>query len=607
MKPKKNKPVRKPMTKKEINNRSLIRQRMLLVSALTLCFLLGIKLFYVQALDPQGAAESAIKNRLTTKVLDPVRGSILDRNGKELAVSLQRYTMVIDQTLLKDFTLKNKKTKIKTTYTVKETMKKISDIIQVPVSTLKTTMIGERRYSIIAKNLTPSMKNEITSMRVPGLYFESVITRDYPTGVIAGNIIGFLRQNGEKVINEGLEASQNERLSGKAGKSTYELGADGVIIPIATRLEEPAVNGDDVTLTIDNDLQWVAQEAVFAKQKQFKAEWVSAVVLDNKTGEILVMADSNQLDPSNPGKTKPEFYRSKVHSEAFEPGSTGKAITFAAAIDQGLVKPIDTMSVANSYMAKGEKINDSLKHPTYDMTVAGIFARSYNTGTVMVGQKMSNQERYEWFKKFGVGEKINIGLPASSAGILAKPEAWDGRQQFTTMFGQGYTQTALHTAQIFQAISNDGVLKQPQLIKSYIKPDGTVEEQPQSEEKRVLSSEASKEMIKLFEGVSMEGTSQNTQIEGYRVGGKSGTAQAAGKTGKYDGYTSSFAGVAPLDDPKYTVVITMHRPQGNWRSWSVQDTFKEIMSAALAQTTAPNFAKSENYKVFVGEEQKKAW
>ncbi len=255
-----------------------------------------------------------------------------------------------------------------------------------------------------------------------------------------------------------------------------------------------------------------------------------------------------------------------------------------------------------------EVINDSLKHPTYDMTAAGIFARSYNTGTVMVGQKMSNETRYKYMKKLGIGSAIDIGISGASKGILAPWQDWERRQQYTTMFGQGYTQTALHTSQIFQAVANGGVLIEPKLIDSYVNADGTVEKTPASKTRRVFSEKTSKEMLRLMETVVLEGTGTKMGVSGYRVGGKSGTAQAAGPSGKYDGYTSSFAGVAPLDDPQFVVTVTMHRPKGDWKSWSVGDTFSEVMSKTLnAYNVPPSNSKPNGYDVFIGSEQKKSW
>lgn len=360
-------------------------------------------------------------------------------------------------------------------------------------------------------------------------------------------------------------------------------------------------------LSIDNDIQYVAQRAAEAKQKQFNAEWATVIVQEVKTGKLLAIGDSAELDPNNPGATEPEFRRSVSITRAFEPGSTGKAAIFAAAIDQGKVKPLDEFKVPNKKTFTKETINDSLPHATYDMTAAGIFARSYNTGTVMVGDQVSKRTRYDYMRAFGLGAPIDVGLNGASAGQLAAPETWDRRQQYTTMFGQGYSQTALHTASIFQTLANGGVRIQPSLIDGYRNEDGSISEPAERKETRVVKESTSSEMLKLMESVVESGTGTKMKIPGYRVGGKSGTGQAASAKG-YDGYTYSFAGVAPLDDPQYVVVATMYRPQGNWRNFTVADTFTEVMSHTLnTYNVPPSTSDSEAYDVFVGEEQKKPW
>ncbi|ALQ30389.1 penicillin-binding protein [Arthrobacter sp. YC-RL1] len=588
----------------------------LLLSILLLVIIAG-RLFWVQGINPAAAAKEAADTRNRVETIAPTRGSILDKNGNVLAVSVDRYDLVVDQRDQKD-TIRRKArdgSNSRERISWEQAIKELAEVLDQDVDELTKAIRPQdgakpKGYVMIAKSVTPEVRNEVMEIGIPRLNSVLRSERQYPQGVIAGPLLGFVRNSEDQkgvVGAEGLELSQEDHLAGTAGKRKFEVSADGVRIPTTELEETPAVNGQDVLLSIDNDIQYVAQRAAEAKQKQFNAEWATVIVQEVKTGKLLAIGDSAELDPNNPGATEPEFRRSVSITRAFEPGSTGKAAIFAAAIDQGKVKPLDEFKVPNKKTFTKETINDSLPHATYDMTAAGIFARSYNTGTVMVGNQVSKQTRYDYMRAFGLGTPIDVGLNGASAGQLAAPETWDRRQQYTTMFGQGYSQTALHTASIFQTLANGGVRIQPSLIDGYRNEDGSISEPAERKETRVVKESTSSEMLKLMESVVESGTGTKMKIPGYRVGGKSGTGQAASAKG-YDGYTYSFAGVAPLDDPQYVVVATMYRPQGNWRNFTVADTFTEVMSHTLnTYNVPPSTSDSEAYDVFVGEEQKKPW
>ena len=592
--------------------RTGVRLRAGLAMALVMLLVLGGRLFFVQGLDPEGIAQAAVKNRIRAQTIQAERGQIQDSEGRVLAASVERYDLVVNQRLLKsEFTRKNQQSGEREKVTIDQAIAELVPLLDQDGETLRASIVGrdgaeKKGYSYVAKGVTPEVRNAVLAVGIPSLTSEQRTERNYPNGSVAGSILGFMTADGKAA--EGLELSQDGALRGTDGKKTYEVGADGIRIPMATMQEVDAVDGQDVRLTINSDIQWAAQEAVMAKQKQFNAAWVNAVVVEVKTGKIRALADSTTVDPSDPGATDPEFRTSTTVTQAFEPGSTGKVATFAAALEEGVVEPTEEFTVKNSYTIQNEKINDSLKHPTFQMTAAGIFARSYNTGTVKIGSRLTNEQRYEWMKKLSIGARIDIGLPSSNPGIFAPPAAWDRRQQFTTMFGQAYTQTALHTAKIFQTVGNHGLQIEPSLIEAYVDPDGTEHPVAAATPKRVFSEQTSEQMRRMMESVVDAGTGTLMAIEGYRVGGKSGTGQAAGPTGVYDGHTSSFAGMAPIDDPQYLVVVTMHRPKGNWRSWSVGDTFTRIMSQTLnTYDVAPSTTESQAYKVFVGKNQKYSW
>lgn len=582
------------------------RMRIGVAILLAMLLLLGGRLFHVQGLDPAGHAQQAVDERLRSVPIPAERGDILDTSGNVLATSVERYDIVVDQRLVEDFTRRNEVTDLRETVSVDTAIAELADVLDVDEDELSDDMTGDEPYSVLARAVTPEEQHEAMDIGIPGLYAEPVSERSYPSGSVAGSVLGFMGSDGPL---EGIESAQEDHLGGTDGERIYEIGADGVRIPTATFEELPAEDGQDVQLTLDQDLQWFAQEAIAAKANQYNAQWGNATVVDLKSSEILAMADSETVDPTNPGATDELFRRPLALTQDFEPGSTGKAITFAAALEEGTVNPTDEFTVPHEYDIDGETINDATKHPTLDMTAAGIFARSYNTGTVMVGSELDEQTRYDYMTDAGIGSPMDIGLGTEAASMLGTPSEWDPRQPLTTQFGQGYTTSVLHNVQTFQAISNGGVRTPLKLIDSYVDPDGT--EHPVSnddESRRVFSEETSEDMMRIMEGVVEYGTGTEAAIPGYRVGGKTGIGEAAGAAGGFDGHTISFIGVAPLDDPQYVVAVTVHRPQGDWQDWVVADTFREIMSHVLStQDVAPTGDEDQAYDGFAGNNQDQPW
>lgn len=581
------------------------RMRVGVAVLIVLVLVLGVRLFHVQGLDPSGHAQAAVSERLRTIPLPAERGDILDAQGRTVATSVERFDLIVDQRLVGDFRVRDEVSDLWTTMSIETAVEDLAEILDTEPSELGERMFGERPYSVVARSITPEEHQRALDLDIPGLYSEPVAQRTYPSGPVAGSILGFVGSDGTPL--DGIELAQDSVLSGADGERIFEIAADGVRIPTATFEEIPAEHGQDVRLTIDQDLQWFAQEAIAQKTNQYNAQWGNVTIMDVTTGQIMAMADSETVDPADPGASDELFRRPLALTQDFEPGSTGKGVTFAMALEEGAVLPTDAFTVPNREEFDGQVINDSMRHETFEMTAAGIFARSYNTGTVMIGNELSEEDRHEWMSRVGIGEGIDVGLTSSATSMLRSPDEWDARQPFTTQFGQGYTTTVLHNVSQFQTFFNDGVREQPAIIDAYVDPDGG-EIPLESESERVFSTETSEEMIKLMEGVVEHGTGTGAQIPGYRVGGKTGTGQAAGEGGGFDGHTTSFIGAAPLEDPRYLVAVTVHRPQGEWRDWDVTDTFSDVMSHVLStRNVAPTGGEDESYDAFVGDDQDRPW
>ncbi|WP_225437341.1 peptidoglycan D,D-transpeptidase FtsI family protein [Arthrobacter sedimenti] len=564
------------------------RLRVGLAFVLVLLLVLGVRLFQLQALDLNGMAQAGLSKRLTSTAVQPIRGSIVDMNGKYFARSVERYDIVVDQRLsaVEEFDRSvPDKDERETDIPIDQGFAELSAVLGIDAETLKGSIMGDKSFNYVAKSVTPEVKDRALAVGIPGVYADKTSVRTYPAGPVAGSIIGYVGADGAP--RSGLEVSLDDELTGEAGSRTFEIGGDGIRIPYATNEDVPAVDGESVRLTIDQDLQWFAQQTIASQVKDYNAEWGNIVVVETETGAIRAMAESTTLDPNDPEATPADKRSPNSVSASFEPGSTTKVITMAAALEEGLIEPTSKFVLENRYTVGDQTFKDAWEHGTEKRTAAGILAKSMNTGTVQIGQKLTKQERYDWLKKFGIGEPLGTGLGEENQGLLTTPDSWDDRQQYTVLFGQGLTQTALHTAMVYQTIANDGVRLQPRLIDAYIDPDGTEHKVPEAEGTRVVSEETAAETRKMLETVTEEGSGKSGELEQYRVGSKTGTAEAPGATGGYDGYTLSYAGIAPIEDPKYVVVITLQRPQGDLYYLIPGLSFQKVMKQVLNSNNVP--------------------
>ncbi|TLM81588.1 penicillin-binding protein 2 [Pseudarthrobacter sp. NamE2] len=559
------------------------RLRLGLGIMLTLLLVVGGKLFLVQGLDVGGMAAAALNKRMTETVLPAERGSILDADGTVLANSVIRYNVVVDQRV---------NTKTESFKRLDEANEKLVDVsrdqgldelaaaLGMDKDAIREATTGDRPYYIVAKDVKPDVEDRISKLQIPGIVTEGVSKRVYPNGSVAGGIVGFLKDG--NTGQAGIEQTQDELLRGEDGKRLFEIGADGLRIPVGMDELTPPEDGKDVKLTINSDLQYFAQQAIQSQTDKLGAEWGVIIVMDAKTGDLVAMADTNAPDPNDPGRVAAKDRGVRAVTAAYEPGSVTKMMTVAALIEEGKAGPLDTFTLGPSYTVDGQTFSDSFAHGTEERTLAGILGYSMNTGTVMAGQRLSKQQRYEWLQKFGIGEAPDIGLPATASGILAPWEQWDGRQEYTVLFGQGVSQSTLQTVRAFQSIANNGVMLQPRLIDSYIAPDGTEEKVPAAEPRRVVSDSTAQQVQDILESAVTEGQIKDAGIDGYRVGAKTGTSESPCDDGAgYCGYTASLVGMAPMDDPRFIVEVVLQRPKGSIYGITNGPVFRSVMSQAL--------------------------
>ncbi|RLZ02594.1 peptidoglycan glycosyltransferase [Kocuria tytonicola] len=573
--------------------------------ALLLALLLLVvgRLFWVQGLDPGGRAEAAAGERTMVEPIPAVRGEITDTQGTVLARTLQRYDITVDQTAVTEVTVPGKDGSSQTV-TPTQAVYKIADALGMKDADVKKALDGGKTFTYVARGVTPEQYNALRELNLPYIYGQPTFQRSYPDGSLAGSVVGFLGGDAEAL--GGIEQTQDELLRGTDGERRFEISGDGVRIPVAPQEQKAARDGSDVKLSLDSDVQFFAEQAVRERAKQLKAEWGTAVVMDVKTGKVLALADTSSVDPNVPGRAKAEDTSVRSVTQAVEPGSTEKIATAAGVLDRGIVAP-DTQITVPPYLQIGsEKITDAFDHGAQNRTVAGIVGDSMNTGTVIMGSKMDKEARHENLERFGVGKPTGIELPGESTGILTPAAQWDARQEYTVLFGQGVSQTPLRTATIFQAVANKGQRIEPRVVESVTDPDGTVTTPQPPQPERVISEAAAQQTLDVMENVVTQGGAKEAAVPGYRVGGKTGTAEAPSENGGYDGFTTSFVGVAPMEDPQYLVAVTMQRPKGDVHTVGVTSTFSTIMSQVLHHyNVAPSTTQGPKYEMQVPQNLKK--
>ena len=520
------------------------RHRLLICLILVAVLALSGRLIWVQGLDSSARAEEAIAQRTVTRTIPALRGDITDRNGAVLASSVERYDLWVNQLQVGEYHATSKTAELKG---VDAAAKDLAPVLGWTETETRDALTGDAGFAYLTKNVEPEVRDAIMAMKIPGIGSYRVADRLYPAGSVGGNIIGFVGADGTALA--GTELSVDKQLSGTDGKTTYERGAQGQIIPTGKQETTEAVDGHDVVLTIDRDLQWKSQQIVAGAVEKWGATGGSAVVYNARTGEVLSLAEYPSYDPNDPGAAEEQDRGNRSISNVFEPGSTGKLFTMAAAIEEGTVTPQTQYEIPYEMYFEGQRIKDSHSHPDQRLTMAGVLKESSNVGTVQIAETLEPQVRYDYLKAFGLGERTGVELPGESAGVVHPADQWTGRTRYTTAFGQGYSVNALQMVSAVGTFANDGVRVQPSLIAGTRQDDGTIRPLGQPESTRVVSSETAQTMRELMDN-SVEDGKSTASVTGYAVGGKSGTAQAGDGT-----YTASFIGFAPADDPEIVVGV----------------------------------------------------
>ena len=528
------------------------------------------KLVVLQGLDGSAYAAQAAEDRMRVYDIAAIRGAVLDRDGNTLAYTVEASKVVADPTIVED---------------PERTALALTTLLGKPTSDLVTELTASGRYSVLAEHVDTATSDQIKDLKLAGIVLEDDPVRLYPAGVVGGQVIGFVGRDGDGLA--GVEQRYDDVLSGTDGERRVEVGAGGIPIPSGIDDSTPAVNGSDVTLTIDEDLQYTVQQRLAEECSNGQTTRGSAVVQEVSTGRIVAMATCPGYDPSQAGSTDPDLLGNPAISDVFEPGSVMKAVTLSAAIEDGHATPDTVLSVNGHIQAGDVVVTDAHDHAPIDWTVTGILAKSSNVGTIMLAREVGDERLEEYMRAFGLGSTTGIELPGESAGILQDSADWTASRAANVPIGQGVSVTALQMASVYQTIANGGVRIPPRIVESTTAPDGTVTPEAQPDGTRVISESTAQQMAYMLEAVvGPGGTAPKGEVPGFRVAGKTGTAQRANpECGCYSGggYFTTFVGFAPADAPRYVVAVDLERPNSDAEGGQVAaPVFADLMQYVLA-------------------------
>jgi cell division protein FtsI (penicillin-binding protein 3) len=447
----------------------------------------------------------------------------------------------------------------------------------------------------LKKRVDAETHRQIVELGIPWIFSDAHQNRLYPNGAVAGNLTGFVGTDGDALA--GIERQFNACLAGVDGKESFEKGVDGIKIPASTVVLQEAKAGRNVVLTIDADLQYQAQQVLASEVRRLDADWATAVVIEVKTGRIVLAAEAPSVDPNNPGKSKPEERGAKVFQFAFEPGSTMKAITAATAIETGYANVGTPVRAPYSLRVFDHTISDSFGHPTTNWTLTGVLRFSSNTGTIKIAENIPAKTRYEYMERFGFGKPTAVAFEGETRGVLNHYKDWDGVTNYTTMFGQALSVSPVQMASAYQTLANEGVRLNPVLVAGCQDRDGNLTAVPKQNATQVVSASTANDVMHMLEKVVEQGgIGQATAVSGYRSAGKTGTAEIKEGSGYGRYYAASFYGMAPVDNPQYAMGVMIYKPKQVWQnSMAAAAGYQKILSQVLlANRVPPSTGKSRD-------------
>ena len=528
-----------------------------------LALILLARLIELQLFHHDFYKEKAEDQRRRVINLAAERGDIFDRRGRLLATTIDTHSLAINP-------------RIFTSYEA------LSKLLGSPVEPFPK----KRAFVWVGRKLASDLAAKIKAAKLPGAYLLPDKKRIYPKHHLASQIVGFTGLDNEGL--SGIELAWDKYLKGKEGRLITESDPLGYELPqMPERDEERAHPGMNITLTIDESIQYTAERELNRILKQFKASAGNIIVMDIKSGEILALAGLPDFDPNEYQKSNFHLWKSRA-LDVYEPGSTFKTITAGAALEEGVIQPNEMLKALDRLEIGGKVIENShpIDWPGSRISLSFMLEKSINTGAAQVAIKLGPERFYKMIREFGFGESTGVGLFGESKGIVKPPEDWYKPDIAMMSFGQSIAVTPLQLIAAYATIARGGVRVKPTLIKKIESPDATFVRSSSPEElNRVLSPQTAEETKKLLENVVLFGSGRKTQMKHFRVGGKTGTAQKAlpgGRGYMKNRFVASFCGFAPLKNPRIAILVLADDPQGViWGETVAGPSFKVVMEETL--------------------------
>jgi cell division protein FtsI (penicillin-binding protein 3) len=548
-------------------------RRALLVAAFIVCWMLAIsvRLVYLQISDHDRLVERAQRQQQFALETGPERGQLLDRYDRELARSIQTSSIYVDPA------------ELETHGDIAGVATGVASVLNVDEKSLRGQLVqakdGGRRFLWLARRLSAEQGEKIRALGLPGVHLRSEPKRFYPNGSLAAHVLGFVGIDGAGL--GGVEQVYNEKISGEAGKLFVERDSTGTAYE---SFELPSKPGQTIVLTIDQSVQYRAEQALQAAIKRNRAKSGTAIVLDPHSGEILALANAPTFDPNDVAAVFPEARSNWALQNIYEPGSTFKIVSFSAAIEKGLVKPEDRIDCQmGAITVAGRTIRDH--KPFGTLTIADALAKSSNVAAIKLGLRVGDATMHEYITRFGFGSRTGIELPGETPGLLRPVTRWQRSSIGSIAIGQEIGVTPLQMAAAFGVLANDGVRVAPHLVREIRTSSGTSVYRSNPEERRVVTPETARALRGMLEEVTLHGTAKLAQLDGYSAAGKTGTAQKIDpktKTYSRTKHVASFVGFAPVDNPAVVIIVVIDEPAGAYHGGDVAaPVFREIAEQIL--------------------------
>lgn len=549
-----------------------------------LAILISLKLFYVQVLASEKYSDDSLNNRLQNVEITPNRGIIYDRNNEAMAISVEKMSVYITPSVIRESSSRD------------EIVNDIVDCLHMTKSEVnKIIDDSSSDFAWLKRQCEKADAEKLQEKDYLGIGFTTEYAREYPNNEEACHVLGFCGLDNQGLA--GIELQYDDTLAGTPGKLVVEFDKLGNAIPQSIQESIPASQGQNVHLTIDSTIQYYVESALAEAQKEQNAKAMTSIVMDVNTGEILAMANIPDFDPNNYGDYEPETWTNLAISKLYEPGSPFKSLSTSMYLEEDIVEPDTQLYCPGYVMIDGHRFQD-WDYPEGDglQTMKHAVEQSCNVAQAECVSKLGFDRFYDYLDGFGMTKKTGVDLPSESSPLMIDEDEAVDLDLASSAIGQGNAYTALQMITAFSAVVNGGYLMKPQIVSEITDNDGDVVEKTEPEVVRqVISKETSEQMRDILEGVVEEGLGTLAAIEGYRVGGKTGTAEiASGGTYEDNNYILSFMGFAPADDPKYACLVVVDSPESGGNSGTLAGgIFSKIMNNVLTyyqipQTEAPS-------------------